>query len=434
MIENLAQIGVVAGSLSGALILMLILSRYPWIVFLLATIYVAISWEIPQVAPLLYVSGSAVYLLDVVCVELMILACFNLRYLLRSNHLALLMFLAIATLLGFSLIRGISANRIGDAVNDFRSFMYPFSMTIWALSIKWTSKRKAGLLRFGLILGWVLVAVAVYHVAKYGLGTASGFVTVAADDEQTSRALLAGQALMLLVASILTLQAWAKTRSLALLLSVGCFAIVIVVTQQRTVWAAAVVVIAVALLRGTNSTRLRLLVSGFFVVLAGALAIAAGSLNSFFATIAASAANSRTYSGREEGWVDLIQRSTSQGISAIIFGSPFGIGYGRIQSGTWVTWAAHNWYVTSYLRIGIVGLFLVGATMIGAIAISWQRRRLGSLAMCSALLTYGWAYSWPWYACLVAAAIYAVGSGSSYPDTTPIRRESRIRGSQLMRS
>ncbi|MEO5314983.1 hypothetical protein PV772_12830 [Pseudarthrobacter sp. CC12] len=142
----------------------------------------------------------------------------------------------------------------------------------------------------------------------------------------------------------------------------------------------------------------------FAVVCAWAIAILLTGqfLPQIVADLSAAATDSGTYDARVRSWINLINQSTDSGLSGIIFGQPMGIGFGRFEGvGRWVEFAPHNWYVTMYLRVGVLGLGMLIVFLLGVAArVLSNRRNMAALAVVVAVLVYGWSYSWPWYICL----------------------------------
>ncbi len=138
-----------------------------------------------------------------------------------------------------------------------------------------------------------------------------------------------------------------------------------------------------------------------------------------------------TYDARTEGWINLIKGSVDQGIASVLFGEPFGGGFGRRQSGTWVTFAPHNWYVSLYLRVGIVGISLFAACILVSAARQLRRRPpAAALALVTTVLVFGWTYSWPWYICILLAWAAAPSTATSSPE---VRGSSERRARQFAR-
>jgi O-antigen ligase len=65
-----------------------------------------------------------------------------------------------------------------------------------------------------------------------------------------------------------------------------------------------------------------------------------------------------------------------------------------------VEFAPHNWYVSVYLRTGLVGLLAYLATLVGLVirsvrAVRWEGT--AKVSILTAIVVFCGGYSWPWY-------------------------------------
>ncbi|WP_146245931.1 O-antigen ligase [Curtobacterium sp. MCPF17_001] len=377
-------------------------ARHPTVVAIASTAVVAVAWEIPNIPPLATVAGLQVYFLDLLAVALLILTVARTAQMILNVGGLAWIWLAIGALFFFSFARGASTIGLPQATSEFRAYFYPFAALGWAISAHWDLKFSTRLLtRLALTMGWLLSAVAFYHIARHGLGSTSEFVSVTADTEQTSRALVAGQALMLLLCAIACLHFWKATGRGAYAWSAVLFTVVIVLTQERTVWVAALCSAVAVGLTGNPSVKRRTALIVIIGAAISAIAVASGVLTPLINTLVGAAQNLNTFEARIEGWTNLVRGSVAQGTSVVLFGEPFGQGYGRLQSGVWVTYAPHNWYLSLYLRSGVIGLGLFVSVLILLVTRALRARTsAASIAIIVALIAFGWTYSWPWYICI----------------------------------
>src|SRR5690606_38911842 len=119
-----------------------------------------------------------------------------------------------------------------------------------------------------------------------------------------------------------------------------------------------------------------------------------------FTQLITAAENTGTYSARQMSWDALINQLMNSGdLTSILFGAPMGSGYGRFEGvGRWVEFAPHNWYVTVLLRTGVVGLVILAMFIGLALWKLLKRHNATGISVLVAILVFGWAYSWPWYA------------------------------------
>lgn len=399
MMATLATAALVPVAIFLSLFFFYLISRHPALSAISAAVVVSIAWEVPNIPPLAALAGFQVYFLDILAVGLLVLTLARTSQMIRNIGFTAWIWLGLGAILFFAFARGASTIGLPEATSEFRAYLYPFASLGWAFSLDWDRPGTDKLVRrFALAIGYSLSLVAFYHISLHGLGSTSEFVSVNADTEQTSRALVAGQALMLLLSTIVCLHFWKSTGKRSYAWSAGLFTLVIILTQERTVWvAAAGAAIAVGLSGNTGVKRRTALVvalAAFFAF----IAIASGALSPVIDTLVGAAQNFNTIEARMEGWTNLIRGSTLQGMPVVLFGEPFGQGYGRAQSGVWVTYAPHNWYLSLYLRSGIVGLILFTSFLI-VVATRALRAHApaASIAIVVVMIAFGWTYSWPWY-------------------------------------
>ncbi len=407
-------------------------SRHPGLVVASIVVIVTITWEVPNLPPLANIAGFQIYFLDLLNITLVVVMATRFNEMLKNIGMGAWAWLFLGFVMFAAYIRGAMHFGIPEATNEFRAYFYPFAAIGWALSLHWTPALSMKLVRrLALLLGWALSLVAFFHIARYGLGTTSEFVSVNAETEQTSRALVAGQALMLLMCLIACLHFWKADGRRTYLWSALVFALVIVLAQERTVWVAAVGAAIAVGLAGSAEVRKRTIAVVSVTAVIGTIAIASGALAPLVDTLLGAARNLNTYDARTEGWINLIKGSVDQGIASVLFGEPFGGGFGRRQSGTWVTFAPHNWYVSLYLRVGIVGISLFAACILVSAARQLRRRPpAAALALVTTVLVFGWTYSWPWYICILLAWAAAPSTATSSPE---VRGSSERRARQFAR-
>lgn len=76
----------------------------------------------------------------------------------------------------------------------------------------------------------------------------------------------------------------------------------------------------------------------------------------------------------------------------------------------WVTYAPHNWYITLYLRMGVLGLAAVALTMLTAAVRLRRQGRIEALACLAALATFAVPYSLTWQVAPFLAIALAHGA------------------------
>lgn len=385
------------------------LNRLPLIGFMCAAVTVLIAWEVPQLPQLFNVGGSSIQIVDIFALAFLAVGVARIGQLVANLGIAGWAWLALGTLLGISLIRGIPEFGIGGAVNEFRLFFHTWAALTWMMSLRRGEEVTASQMgRFALLLGWGLVLVASIHTAQHGLGSASELIDSGSGFIQTTRPLVSGQALMLLMCAAVCLWLWRSSNRRSYAIHAGLFALVVLVVQQRTVWSVGLMAILVVFLFSRARTKLTIV---------GALSIAAGiapfllalsEVQSLLVLLESSAENSSTYDARTVSWLNLIAQSTEQGQDTVLFGAPMGSGFGRFEGlDRWVTFAPHNWYLTIYLRAGVLGLVLFMLFVLLILSRALKRRAdMASIAVIVMMLGYAWSYSWLWYSAIFAGWSY----------------------------
>lgn len=376
------------------------LRRWPAIGGFACALGVLTAWELPDPPPILNVSGNNVFLMDIIALAFFVVAASRLNGMVLRMGAAGWAWAFLGVLIVGSFCFGIVSEPLGQAVNEFRSYFYVYAAFSWAMTLDWNAAQQSkAVIRAGSLVGWGLVAVAAYHYALYGFGSTSTFVDPGTGVEQTTRPLVSGQALVLLMCSITTLWHWYQTKRAFALFSVMVFVGVVVASQQRTVWAVALTATAVTFLFLRVKGKIFLVFVGVSAALIVAV-LAEGPASGLIAQLANAALDQGTYDARVTGWSALVDQQFGLGFLPTLIGQPMGAGFGRFE-GVWVEFAPHNWYVTIFLRTGIIGLLLLAFVTLWA---AWRSVRrstvVAALAIFAGLGIYGWTYSWPWYLCI----------------------------------
>lgn len=364
--------------------------RHPAIGLGLFAPMLILLWEVPEPPAILTVSGLSIYPADLITVVLFMAGLLEARQLRTNLRGWIFPWTLFGLAIGVSTLRGVTTFGPGIAVNEARSLLYFFFAMTWIFASR---LNQLNLRRFALVLGWALVAVAAYHAVRYGVG---GALSSAGEQSRTGRVLVSGQAeALLLCAGTSLLGAFdlqkPQRRSP---FSAAVFISVVVVAQHRSVWAAGAVGMA-AILIWSGSRRARNSVSVLFVV--GVWLALLGWLSGVLGSKFESALNTGTFEWRTSSWLSLLSQAFDKGAVVVLSGEPFGGGYLRqLNTGRWTDVAAHNWYVTIFLRLGVIGLLAIGAMLTIALA---KSRSAGAAWIFSlvAVVVFGFAYSVEWY-------------------------------------
>ena len=273
-----------------------------------------------------------------------------------------------------SMARGAAAFGLQPSVVAARQILLMLAAAIFFSTVRVTPQLVRAMRNWLLLASAVLILVAVNFWLQHGFGTyaATG-----------SRALDALQALFVLETTIIIV-VFPPFRGQVLRWVMPLVGFVVVVLSvQRTVWAAGLVaaaVLVVARPRSRGSTSIagrRLLMAA--AVLAVVLLVAAGppgvtsSLTAGYQQT--SITQNSTFSWRLQGWSALINRQRAGPVADLLVGSPSGTGNESIDEVIFLR-AAHSQYVWTFTMTGIIGLALLVWVYITALRKS--RRRLRS--------------------------------------------------------
>lgn len=406
-LNSVWQVFLVAGALAALAFLIAAIRRWPIFALFLALIQVVVLQEFPNSISLGSVGGASVSVLDVYAAAIFFAFLIGIREALRSAPVR--WFIMFALIVGASTVVGVAVFGFAS-VNEARPFIWMIACLLWSSTLDWQDAIfRDKVFRLLVFIGWLLVLVAVYHLAIRGFG-GYGDDFVDADGETVDRrALASGQALILVLSGIaaVSLARRAVHRNWVYL-SVAAFAVVVIVSQQRTIWVVAVAALAIGLMfdrRRSFSTALWA-IAGSTVVL---VVIATGVADGLLSALGASLQDNRTLIGRESGWSSLIGQALDKGPAVTIFGAPFGSGYEREELGRIATYSPHNWYVTVFLRTGVLGLAFYMIAMLVALArLLRSRASLFATLVIVSIGIYSWTYSASWYAAIFLGCAFAI--------------------------
>jgi hypothetical protein len=274
----------------------------------------------------------------------------------------------------FSMARGAAAFGLQPSVVAARQILLMLGAAIFFSTVRVTPQLVRAVRNWLLLASAVLVLIAVNFWLQYGFGT---YATTG------DRALDGLQALFVLETTIIIV-VFPPFRGPVLRWVVPLVGFVVVVLSvQRTVWAAGLVAAAVLVVghpksRGSTSVAgRRLLVAA--AALAVVLLVAAGppgvtsSLTAGYQQT--SATQNSTFSWRLQGWSAMINRERAGPVVDLVVGSPSGTGNESINQAVFLR-AAHSQYVWTLTMTGIIGLALF--VWVYATALRKSRRRLRS--------------------------------------------------------
>jgi len=287
-----------------------------------------------------------------------------------------------------SMARGAAAFGLQPSVVAARQILLMLAAAIFFSTVRLTPQLIQAVRNWLLLASAVLVLAAVSFWFQHGLGTyaATG-----------DRALDALQALFILETTIIIV-VFPPFRGPVLRWVVPLVGFVVVVLSvQRTVWAAGLVAAAVLVVarpksRGSTSVAgHRLFVAS--AVLAIVLLVAAGppgvtsSLTAGYQQTSTAQNSNSTFSWRLHGWSAMINRQRAGPVADLVVGSPSGTGNESINEAVFVP-ASHSQYVWTFTMTGIIGLALLVWVYVTALRKSRRRLRSRSAFVSQAALLF----------------------------------------------
>ena len=371
-------------------------------------------WERPALfrSPIIELAGARLYILDVATLVLFAAGMMQVRQLRTNLRGWLFAWVLLGVVIAAALLRASAVDGLAAGVNSARLSLYFFWAMTWVMGVRPDRLR---LRTVSLVLGWALVLVALYHGVTHGFGGAVSRISTGDDFVQTGRVHVGQQSIALLLCAATVF--WgdpsgsANSRPRFDAVSALVFVGVVVIAQNRSVWAAGVlgmagVLIVSARRRARQQIFIQLAVGAGVALVAWNSGILSGS------AISESASSTSTYEWRSYSWQILISQAIARGPESVMFGEPSANTYLRqMKPDQTTSLSAHNWYVDTFLYLGLIGLILLVTLLISALVRSRDKPAFGTFVLV-AVAAYGWAYSVEWYAApwLGAAIVVSLGA------------------------
>lgn len=292
--------------------------------------------------------------------------------------------LAFGLLVAWAIMRGAGPFGVPAAINEARSFLRFIGVALYFSTVE---PRRDLLDRIGRL--WLFAALALSALAIMRWGALAAGVTQGMLGSATGgvRVLASSDTLVIAIGAFLAFPMLAdRQRKLTRFLGPAML-VVVVLLQHRTVWVVAAV--------GTGYLlyRQRALAKHALTALVAAVAVLAVLVSTVFydeeaaATeqLAQSAQATNTWEWRVAGWAALLTDAGPEGPDEFLTGRPFGTGWERQLGplGRTVDVSPHNYYITAFLRVGVLGLAIVlwlyGFALRGTHVAARQGRFGGSL-------------------------------------------------------
>jgi hypothetical protein len=281
--------------------------------------------------------------------------------------------LVLGAVLALSLVRGATAFGVEHSVAEFRLFLPYLSGVLYFATFPpsaWLNDRIGRLWLAASVPMVVLVALRWLDIFA---GIHLGVPREQFGADAAIKVLDGPYTFFLACAALLTVPSWQLhderarrlTRMGALLLAV------VVLLNRRTVWLTMIVGIAVLMVRGRRLRRRAVAMVIGAVLLTTAAYIALGGSAADEGPVARSAVGTGTLDWRIQGWTELLE-GLSKGPVEWLVGEPLGSGFSRQVEGSEVQAEPHNFYVTTVLRTGVVGLVALIALSGGLLRALWR--------------------------------------------------------------
>lgn len=302
----------------------------------------------------------------------------------RTQLLVLALFAGVV----YSAARGTGVFALDTALNEARQPLRYYAAAFYFSTLVPTRSVVSSLGRMWL---WGAAALSGLVLLRWG-ALAGGFATGwLASPGDLVRVINSDEALFLLQAGVIAVGVMVVRSARGRIpLALGGLLLLIIGLQHRTVWVALVVVLGVLGLRNVQLGRRVAIATGLIALVVATLlmTVFADDLGGAGGELTSSATNQATFEWRLEGWEQLVIVEGPNTVHDVLVGKPFGSGWQRRVFGIEIDVAPHNWYLETYLRVGLIGLgvFLALLLQLGRRALWLGRDRRVEVEVVLALL------------------------------------------------
>jgi O-Antigen ligase len=307
----------------------------------------------------------------------------------------------LALLLLLSLVRGVSEFGIQRSVAESRLYLPFVSTALYFASFRPSNAMNDRIGRLWLMMSVPMMVLVCLRWLSVFAGVDVGVPMAEFGADAAVKVIDGPYTFFLACAVVLTAPYWtqrgAQARKLTLL--GGVLLLFVVLLNRRTAWLALLVGVAVVVLRERRlGARTAMLATGVSLATVGLYLALPGS-GPGTEPVAQSAEGTGTLQWRIQGWSGLFA-GWSKDPTHWVIGQPFGTGFTRTVLGSVVQGEPHNYYFSTLLRMGFVGLLVLLALTVGLLRALWRTpTRGGGLlgpGMFPALLTMQviWFIAW----------------------------------------
>jgi hypothetical protein len=289
--------------------------------------------------------------------------------------------LLFAFLLLLSLVRGALAFGGQQSVSEFRLFSPFISTAIYFASFPPSSARNDRIGRIWLVLTIPMVILVCIRWVQNLAGVSLGVPAEEFGADAALRVINGPYAFLVATSVMLTTPFWQRRdeRARKLRRVGGVLLLLVVLLNRRTIWITLLIGVAVAMLhkRKLGHRMVLMLVAaaivtvGVFLVVpsAGTETAAGGS-----GPTVTNPLSTGTLDWRIEGWSKLLGQWSRNPVDWVV-GQPFGTGFAREIQGSGVAASsdAHNFYITTLLRTGAIGMLALIVLTVGLLRALWRR-------------------------------------------------------------
>ncbi|WP_062379501.1 O-antigen ligase family protein [Demequina pelophila] len=379
------------------------IARRPRLGMALMALLIALDYQFQNWPPLLSLGGIAISVVDVTAATLLLAAMLGGRGSLgaRIPPFTRLAIAGIITMVLLSLVLGVTTYGLGPAANDARGWVYIVVIGFWTYRVScgnpdWRLEWENWLL-------WPAAAVAVVglsNIAMHGLGSASTQTRDAYGEViAAGRPLTSHQAIFLAIGAVVLIERWRVSKGNWRLAGALVLGVMLVLAQHRSVWVAAAAMGLIVVLRSLGRRPLETAAALIAVASAAALSWRLILQTSLGSLLDVSASDTRTYEGRQYDWQYLMAERAADPVFVQLVGQPFGTSWERpLESGGVVTYAPHNWYVSTGLQLGALGaaalVLIIGGAVVRAMRADAP---LPAFPVLLGLTAFFWTYNMKWF-------------------------------------
>lgn len=301
----------------------------------------------------------SLYVLDIISILLVFITIFIILIAkLRINKMDLPIYL-FGVLIVVSFLRGLQLYGIETAANSLRNYLYFYAPLLAIVVIGWNAISLPKLIHAWGLISWLIFGIVLIRWTMVAIGSVQNPDWVAPGGGMV-RVINAAQTFFLLQTVIFVFSIPKGIKLMPFQRALPWVLIpTIVVLQHRTIWVILLfILIWFAIKTKKVLVYLPLLIIGFVIIFA--LILNLFENNRFLESIMGSAQDLQNFRWRMESWRQLLSTTRNQSFIDYVFGQPFGAGFFRymFDSSYSSDTAPHNYFVETFLSIGIIGLFL----------------------------------------------------------------------------